>query len=143
MKFFSAFREWLLDDFLWKFFSVILAVVIWLTVHRILVGGQAAPTSITSQGVTYENLPVLIMARAADVHNYHVQPETVSVTVNGTPEAVSVLQANSIRVSVDLSDIDSAKDLFKTVDVSMPPGITLVKVSPARVTVLAPPPPKH
>jgi YbbR domain-containing protein len=78
------------------------------------------------------------MARAADVHTYHVRPEVVSVTVSGSPEAVAVVQANSIRVSVDLTDIESAKDLFRPIDVSMPPGISLVKVSPPRVSVVIP-----
>jgi hypothetical protein len=138
MKFLSGLREWLLDDFIWKLLSLVLAVGIWLTVHRTLVGVPGTPAPPDAQTVTFGNIQVLIMARAADVHDYHVRPEVVSVTVSGAPEAISVVQANSIRVSVDLTDIESAKDLFRPVDVSMPAGISLVKVSPAEVSVVIP-----
>jgi hypothetical protein len=138
MKFLSGLREWLLDDFLWKLFSLLLAVSIWVTVHHLLVGGQVTLPPPNAATVTFGNIQVLIMARAADVHNYRVRPEVVSVTVSGSPAAISVVQANSIRVSVDLTDIESAKDLDRPVDVSMPPGISLVSVSPPRVSVVIP-----
>jgi hypothetical protein len=138
MKFLSGLREWLLDDFLWKLFSLLLAAGIWMTVHHLLPEGQGTHPLPETATVTFSNIQVLIMARAADVHNYHVRPEVVSVTVSGSKDATSVVQANSIRVSVDLTDIESAKDLFRPVDVSMPPGISLVRVTPSRVSVVIP-----
>ena len=42
---------------------------------------------------------------------------------------------------VDLTDIESAKDLKRRVDVYVPPGISLVKVDPPRVGVIIPPKP--
>jgi hypothetical protein len=91
--------------------------------------------------LTCGNLPVLIVATAADVHLYRVAPESVKVTVTGSPEAIAVLQANQIRATVDMTGIDSAKDFKRCVDVSVPSGITVLNVEPARVGIIVPPAP--
>lgn len=142
MKFLAAVRDWLLDDLLWKVISLVLAIGIWVTVHRILVGGQSPPTTDEAAVMTereFDSVPVLVVARAADVHSYKVNPDVVSVTVSGSSKAVNALQANMIRATVDLTDIESARDLTRPVDVSMPPGVTLVEVNPTRVNIISPP----
>jgi YbbR domain-containing protein len=139
MKFLSALRAWLTDDVGWKIFSLILAVAIWLTVHRILTESALPVTNAGGSTLTYGNLPVLIVASAADVHLYRVVPETVKVTVSGSPEIIAVLQATQIRATVDLTGIDFAKDLKRSVDVAVPSGVTVVSVEPAKVGVIVPP----
>ena len=139
MKFFSALREWLLEDFVWKSFSVLLAIGIWLTVHRILVGGQAVSPPPNAATVNFTNVPVLFLSRTADVHDCHAQPAFISVTVSGNQEDIGGLQQNDVHASVDLSDVDAGNNTFRRVDISMPPGFSLVKVSPARVSVVIPP----
>ena len=127
-------RDLLIKDLGWKLFSLLMAVIIWLTVHGILVeSGTPSGHSLGSQ-VTYGDLPVFIVSSAADVHFYRVAPAVVSVTVSGPPEVMAVLQANQIRA-------ESAKDLKRRVDVYVPPGISLVKVDPPRVGVIIPPKP--
>lgn len=134
-------RDIFIKDLGWKLFSLLLAAFIWLTVHKIIEEPRNSSSSALSSPVTYGNLPVLIVATAADMHLYRVAPNTVSVTVSGPPEVIAVLQANQIRVMVDLTDIDSAKDLKRHVDVSVPSGVTLVNVEPAKVGVILPPRP--
>ena len=128
-------------DFGWKLFSVILAVVLWLTVHKIYEEPKTAFASATGNTVTYDNLPVLVVSSGADVGDFRVSPTTVTVTVNGPPDVMAILQANQIRAVVDLTDIASVRDLRLRVDVSTPPGVTLVSVDPPRVGVIVPP--KH
>jgi YbbR domain-containing protein len=134
-------RDIFFKDFGWKLFSLLLAAFIWYTVHKIIEEPAPAGASNTTSPVIYGALPVYIVATAADIHLYRVHPDKVSVTVSGPSDIMSVLQENQIRVTVDLSKFDPAKDASQPVDVSVPGGVTLVKVSPARVGVIVPPKP--
>ena len=128
-------RDWLTKDIGWKIFSVILAIVIWVTVHKIYEEPGAAKTRAREN--TYGDLPVLVVSESADVHDFRVAPATVSVTVRGSPEAMSTLQANEIRATVDLT---TGKELRRKVEISTPPNVTLVSVEPSHVSVILPPP---
>ena len=132
-------RDLFTKDWGWKLFSLFLAVAIWLTVHNIIEEPKKSAVSGVANPVTYGNLPVFIVASASDVHLYRVAPDTISVTVSGAPDAIAVLQANQIRATVDLTDIESAGDLKRRVDISVPSGITLVSVEPPKVGVIIPP----
>ncbi|MGD0252328.1 MAG: CdaR family protein [Verrucomicrobiota bacterium] len=133
-----ALRDWFIKDLGWKLFSVVLAVAIWLTVNKILgeSGNSTAPLAGDKQ--TYDDLPVLVVSEASDVRNFRVMPGTVAVTVSGRPDVMAVLQANQIRAVVDLTGIESGKEKHRRVDVSTPPGVTLVSVKPSSVDVIVP-----
>lgn len=133
------FYELFIRDWLWKLFSLLLAVAIWFTVHRVLVE-SAEPVKVgDTNRITYASLPVTLVSDKADVRLYRVVPAQVQVVVAGSPEAMSVLNASQIRVTADLSGFDFQRDLKTDVEVSVPPGITLVSVDPPRVGVIAPP----
>ena len=134
-------RDWVTKDFGWKLFSLFLAVAIWLTVHKIYEEPRAASAPAAGSTVTFDNLPVLVVSSASDVRNFRVVPNTVSVKVDGPPEVMANLQASQIHAMVDLTDIQSAGDLRRQVDVSTPPGVTLVMVNPIQVDVIVPLPP--
>ena len=134
-------RELFTKDWGWKWFSLLLAVAIWLTVHRILREAAIPEEQLGGSKVTYSNLPVLVVAAAADVHLYRVTPETVRVTVTGSAEAIADLKANQIRATVDLTDlmgIESPANLQRNVDVSVPAGITVLNVQPKSVGAILP-----
>ena len=136
-------RDWLIKDFGWKLFSAILALAIWLTVHKILDESAPPPVVVTPAppspvATTFTNLPVLIVSAAADVREFHVTPNTVTVTVSGQPEIMAVLQANQVHALVDLTDIEAARNLQRRVDITTPAGVTLVNVDPAEVNVVIP-----
>jgi hypothetical protein len=136
-----ATRDWLIKDFGWKLFSLVLAVAIWLTVHKILEESAPPPPVVPPQPVamTFTNLPVLIVSAAADVREFHVTPNAVTVTVSGQPEIMAALRAGQVHALVDLTDIEAARDLHRRVDISMPTGVTLVNVEPPEVNVVIPP----
>jgi len=134
-------RDWITKDSAWKLFSLFLAVAIWLTVHKIYEEPRNSSGTAAGSTVTFNNLPVLIVSTAADVHNFRVAPTTVKVTVSGSAEVMARLQAEQLRAVVDLTDIESARDLHRVVEVSAPPGVTFVSVDPARVAVIPPPRP--
>jgi len=134
-------RDWIAKDFGWKLFSLFLAVAIWLTVHKIYEEPRPSASAAAGSTVTFDNLPVLIVAAAADVRDFRVAPTTVKVTVRGPADVMAQLQANDLRAVVDLTAIEAARDLRRVVDVSAPPGVTLVNVDPPRVAVIPPPRP--
>ncbi len=135
-------RDLLFKDFWWKLFSLLLAAFIWYTVHKILEAPKAAAVPLANTPVIYGEIPVSVLARAADVRSFGVNSNTVSVTVSGPPEVMNVLQANQIHALVDLSDMDEkAKDLNRSVEISVPWGVTVVSVEPARLKINLPPKP--
>jgi hypothetical protein len=134
-------RDWLIKDFGWKLFSLVLAVAIWLTVHKILEESEPPPPVAPPQPVamTFTNLPVLIVSAAADVREFHVTPNAVTVTVSGQPEIMAALRESQVHALVDLTDIEAARNLQRRVDISTPTGVTLVNVDPEEVNVVIPP----
>jgi YbbR-like protein len=130
--------DWMTKDFWWKLFSLILAVVIWLTVYKIR-EEPVVPAAVTGVPLTYGSLPVLVVSTAADVHDFRVLPGAVSVKVSGPADVMAVLQANQIHPVVDLTDIAVTRNLKRRVEVSTPPGVTLVSVEPAEVNIVFPP----
>ena len=134
-------RDWVTNDLGWKLFSLFLAVAIWLTVHKIYEEPGAASGLADGNTVTFGNLPVLVVSTAADVHDFRVAPLTVKVTVSGSTEVMNKLQADQVHAVVNLTDIGLERDLHLPVDVSAPPGVTLVSVDPPKVGVIVPPPP--
>jgi|SRR5208282_4788672 len=136
-------RDWFIKDFGWKLFSVFLALAIWLTVHKILEESAPPPVVVPPLppqpvAITFTNLPVLIVSAAADVREFHVTPNAVTVSVSGRPEVMAGLQAGQVHALVDLTDIEAARGLRRPVDISMPAGVTLVNVDPAEVNVVIP-----
>ena len=137
-------RDWLIKDFGWKLFSAFLALAIWLTVHKILDESAPSPVVVpplppSPMVTTFTNLPVLIVSAAADVREFHVTPNAVTVTVSGQPEIMAALQVDQIHALVDLTDIEAARNLQRRVDISTPTGVTLVNVEPPEVDVVIPP----
>src|SRR5664279_4164816 len=124
-------RDWFIKDLGWKLFSVILAVAIWLTVHKILEESAPPPPVVpppvvvppSPVAMTFTNLPVLIVSAAADVREFHVTPNVVTVSVSGQPEIMMALQAGQVHALVDLTDIEAAHNLHRRVDISMPTGV--------------------
>jgi len=133
-------RNLIVRDFWLKLFSLVLAVLIWLTVSFAIrkEGPVAALASANSERLSMQ-IPVLVMSTAADVRSFKVEPSEVVVTVRGEPKLLDALQPKDIHAIVDLTDIASARDLHERIQVSTPMGITVVSVEPIEVRVIVPP----
>jgi YbbR domain-containing protein len=123
-----------------KLFSLVLAVLIWVTVSFAIRNENAQMASVNANLPTRVfYLPVLVVSAAADVREFHVAPDQVEVTVWGEATNLMQLQDKDIRVIVDLTDIESARSMTKRVEVSTPAGITLKSVNPDIVQIVVPP----
>jgi YbbR domain-containing protein len=137
-------RHLIVDDFLLKLFSLVLALLFWLTVSFAIQQREASPPSpltLATEVRTFFNLPVLVMSSASDVRNFKVNPSQVEVTVQGDPRILQTLQSKDVRAMVDLTGIEVAHGLHKRIEVSTPSGVTHVGVRPQEVEVIIPPKP--
>ena len=72
--------------------------------------------------VTFTNLPVFAVSGSADVHNAQIVPNVVAVKVSGPSDIMAGLQKSQVHAVVNLTGVDSARRLRRSVDVSLPPG---------------------
>jgi YbbR domain-containing protein len=133
-------RDLFFKDFGWKLFSLLLAAFIWLTVHKLIEEPGVVSVSSNNSLATYSNLPVFFVAIAEDISTYHADPNTVSVSISGPNTLMDLLDTNQIRATVDLMDV-GPKESEQRVNVSIPPGLTVLNVAPPRVKVVQQP--KH
>jgi YbbR domain-containing protein len=138
----AFFRRLFFHDFWLKLFSLVLAVLIWLTVSFAIQRGGGA-TQPPVLGLNFKQrpfvgLPVVLLSSAIDVHEIRVEPKTVDVTVQGDARTIDRLQPSDNRVLVDLTGIEAARDLRKRIDVSTPPGVSHVRVIPSEVQITIP-----
>jgi YbbR domain-containing protein len=127
-------RDWLTKDFYWKAFSLLMAIGIWLTVHRISGEPDKQASGTASLKDTYD-LRLLPVSADADVHDAQLAPSAVNVTVIGPPDIMNNLQPSQIHAVVNLTGFTSAKDLQRDVEVSLPRGVTVVNIDPPAVFV--------
>ena len=133
-------RNLILEDFWLKLFSLVLAVLIWLTVS-FAIRKETSPISALSFALpdrTFLNLPVLVMSSAEDVRNFKVDPNEVAVTVQGEARLLQSLQSKDIHALVDLTGLTATGEVYKHIEVSTPPGVTHVQVVPPMVRVIFP-----
>jgi YbbR domain-containing protein len=128
-------RNLVLEDFWLKLFSLMLAVLLWITVTVASRKDTGADQRVPPKML----LPVAILAAAEDVHSFRVSPGEVMVTLQGNPKTLQNLQTNDIRVFVDLTGVAAARDLRKRVEVSVPAGVTTLRVKPEEVQIIFPP----
>jgi hypothetical protein len=126
-------RNLVFEDFWLKLFSLVLAVLTWLTVTF------ASNKEIGTESRVFSNLPVTILASAENVHNFKVSPHEVEIMVRADPKTLQSLQSKDVRAIVDLTGVAAARVLHKRIEVSVPAGVTCLRVVPEAVQVIFPP----
>ena len=132
-------RDLFFKDLGWKIISLLLAAGIWLTVHRILLESTEPVSYVGTSTLTCDR-PVSIVAASADVRDFRPLQPTVSVTVSGPPDVIGKLEPNQIHVKVDLTDASLVKSTKQPVEISVPAGVTVIKIKPEALGVIPPPP---
>ena len=134
-------RHLFFKDFWLKLFSFVLAVLIWFTVNIAInkeSSGAPALSLIPTEERVFSGLPVVVLSSAEDVRSVRVNPKEVEVTVQGEPKQLKNIQPRDIRVLLDLTGIPAAHDMRVRVEVTLPAGLSLVRVNPEEVQVAFP-----
>jgi YbbR domain-containing protein len=126
-------RNLIFGDFWLKLFSLVLAVLVWLTVTF------ASQKDVRTDERVLANLPITVFSTTEDTRNFKVNPTEVQVTVQGDSKTLQNLQSKDIRAMVDLTGVTVARDLHKRVQVSVPAGVAYRRVAPEEVQVIFPP----
>lgn len=128
-------RDLILKNLGWKVLSIGLAVAIWLTVRAAI--DERGGASVR----TFDEIPVQIVSSTTDVRAFHVDPQKVSITVQGPSQMMNVLTDREIHAFVDVTSADTSQNFNRPLRIATPPGITLMRAEPADVTVIVPPKP--
>jgi len=134
-------RNLFLEDVWLKLFSLALAVLTWLTVTAAIqkevspIGGSAAHLREITSTVS---VPVTVLSGASDVHAFKVDPKEVQLTVRGDAQILGNLTAKDIRAIVDLTGVEPARDRRVPIEVSVPAGVSHIRVVPQDVLVIFP-----
>lgn len=126
-------RGLIFGDFWLKLFSLVLAVLIWLTVTF------ASQKDAQTEDRVLSHLPVAVVSAAEDVRHFRVSPSEVQVRVRGDAKILQNVQSKDIRAIVDLTGVTTARELRKRVEVSAPAGVACLRVVPEEVQVIFPP----
>ena len=117
-----------LQDFWLKLFSLALAILMWFTVN----------TALAPPGQRIVSLPVTTVVdagSAVEPIQFSINPKTVSVTLQGDPRTLNLLQKQEIRVRVDLTGMRPIHEARFPIEVSTPAGISYVRVEPEEIEV--------
>jgi YbbR domain-containing protein len=127
-------RNLIFNNFWLKTFSLVLATMIWMAIHYNLQTESSAEQSVRSPDYHLWPRPIMLMTAADDHRAYAVDPLTVNVKVNGDSEVLKKLNANDIRVFVDLTAVAVVHGAYP-VEVKLPRNVALEHVWPSHVHI--------
>jgi YbbR domain-containing protein len=135
-------RHLVFDDFLLKLFSFVLALLFWLTVSFAIQEREPVVTSGLSLAPDIRivfKVPVQSYTAATENRKVRFNPPEVDVLLQGDARLVNDMQTRDVRAFVDLSGADPSRNPTNRVQVSVPPGVTLLRITPATVQAIAQP----
>lgn len=130
--------HYVLNNLGWKMLSLLAATLIWLTIHSSIQGNvkavsnTSAPETIVTNRLT---LPIIVATAATEVRSFRINPHAVEVALSGDDDVVLKLKPSDVDAFVNLIDITGARQLRKKVQIRTPPGVSIVSVEPAEVSV--------
>lgn len=128
-------RNLVVNDFWLKLFSLVLAVLIWLTVDFSIHKEISPWAALIGHSTDETVLPVHVSIPGMGARTVTVAPTDVEVTLRGDPKLLKNIGANDIQAQVNLTDVESASGLRRPVEIVLPAGIAYTQVKPAEVEI--------
>jgi hypothetical protein len=133
-------RELLTHNWRWKLFSLLLAVAVWFYIRTSIRGDLGMPRLRPGGAATADFMHEFAVARLTapgDTNLYHLDPATTRVTVRGDFLLMQELNWDEFHVFVDLTRPPDKPLSAHVIQVSPPPGMTVVAIEPPAVIVRA------
>jgi YbbR domain-containing protein len=132
-----AARDYILHNFWWKLFSVLLAALTWFTIQTALQKDQNLTQSpvVTTSTRSFTAVPIQVLSPAANTNRYRVSPISVTVEVSGAADLLEKLQARQIQAVIDVSEAPEEKEFRKDIQVQVPKEFKIVSTRPIYVSV--------
>jgi hypothetical protein len=140
-----AIREIVLNNFKWKVWALVLAILVWFII-QFAIGRGLSPDeqSLSSKfrEEIFQRQIVLVLEDPNDTRTFELTPQTVNVTVRMPTGFLKKPVEKSIRVFVNLVDRPNVTEDVADVYAYAPPGIEVVKLEPRSVSLnrISPPP---
>ncbi len=93
-----------------------------------IVANETSEYSFSADSVVLENLDEGLQAELTDA-------DTMVITVSGLPSALEELTADSVTLSVDLSEVTRAGTYMQTLNVTLPDGLSCVEIPEVTIEV--------
>jgi YbbR domain-containing protein len=132
-----AYRDYIVHNFRWKLFSLMLGALTWLTInasHPRNRSAQDSPVLITSTRTLLE-VPVGLMTGPENTNHYQLTPAKVEIEIRGTAAELQKLSLRDVRAFVDITDSDDDARLHKSIQVRVPDEFRVITVNPAHANV--------
>ena len=117
----------------WKLLSLFLGILVWYFVSTGIRQGFTPFSRLST--VSFER-PVLILTSGQIPTAFEVRPAKVNVTVRGQRDALQRLSEEDLVAYVNLSDVFTATEVQRRVEVNLRWSALEMTVSPATVRVL-------
>ena len=101
-----SWRDLILHDFRRKFFSLIAATLLWLTIYA-AIHNEKLPGAVEATR-EFPRLPITVMTVATEARGFKVAPPVVSVTLAGDASVLAKLSAADVAAFVSLTDAGEA-----------------------------------
>ena len=116
-----------------KFFSLLLASLIWLAVRP----GSGLSLRVDEAGRgerEFTGLPITVLTTASDLGRYQVAPDKITLLLRGDRETLERLTPSELEVYVNLVETSPDRST-RRIHVYAPAGTEVVTVSPAEVQI--------
>ncbi len=132
-----ALRDYILNHFWLKLFSLLAAVLIWFWIQQGIETDRKIGPNPFVNFTSRESVPVnvTVLTPPGDARVFKVVPAQVYVTITGEAAVLNELTRKELKAYVDLTDLKRNEDDERKVQLHVPSGVTVIRISPQAVKI--------